>query len=159
LFELKDHIRFRSCWHYLNDQSHQRNDIGPIQLHFSINESGDIIHFPFMASMRPFRIYYDVNEELEFNHDRQSLNGICASDGTANLRELIITSSSYDPSFLSHVAKSVTSLTMTRQLVLHVSHLTNLSQLSTTLNSTPDYRSIPTSITALNLEIIQEEMN
>jgi hypothetical protein len=141
---LIDHIRFRSSCHYLNDQSHQRNDIGPRSL-FCFIWGKDVDKFGQAASLHPYSIYYALDNPND-KRVQTSINIIWSR--ITSLRRLTLAAS-------YHILATQTGLTWLtmRAFSSYVHHCTNLLELTIPLPLIDDYKSLPTSLTKLNLRL------
>jgi hypothetical protein len=138
---LIDHISFRRCCYYLNEQSHQRNDIGPRSF-FRIRS--DTLHnFERIASLHPYYISYSLGPE----NDTPSINAIWSR--ITSLRQLWV-ETRCDP---SHILLSQTGLTWLhiQPFSPHIRHCTKLLDLTIPLPLLADYKYLPSSLTRLNL--------
>jgi hypothetical protein len=142
-FALVDHISFRSCCHYLNDQSHQRNDIGPRSI-FRITTDQSPAKFERIASLHPYSISYSGGRTNEM-----PLNTIWSR--ITSLRRLWL-SYGIDTAPLLSTQTSLTWLQL-RVFSPHIHHCTNLLDLTTPLRSLNDYQYLPSSLTRLNIEV------
>jgi hypothetical protein len=139
LFILIDHISFRRCCHYLSDQSHQRNDIGPRST-FDIKTKAN---FERIASMHPYSIY--LPREVDFG---SSTNSVIWSRITS-LRHLRL---GYDCDPLPILATQTGLISLDiRKFCTVIRDCTNLLDLTTPLPTLSAYRYIPTSLTKLEL--------
>jgi hypothetical protein len=145
-----DHISFRSSCQYLNDQSHQRNDIGPRST-FWISTTKDVNNFERIASLHPSDIYYSLAplhpHKMYYERDHASLNW----SRITSLRRLIV-ASYCDASPILTTQTGLTSLTLLL-FTPQIRYCTNLLELATPLPSVTDYRSLPTSLTKLDLAL------
>jgi hypothetical protein len=143
-----DHIRFRSCCHYLNDQSHQRHDIGT-RSRISILPGKAAINFERIASsLHPYHIYYSLRptHKSASNHIWKQLT---------SLRRLTL-EGEYDGSY---ILSTLTSLTWLRidSFSPQIRCCTNLLDLAIPLRSLSDYRYLPSSLTCLNLQLVDAQ--
>jgi hypothetical protein len=141
-----DHIRFRSCCHYVNDQAHQRNDIGPRSLIYVLN-SEDAKNFDRIASLHPYDIYYSMcpkNDKLE-----NAVNIIWSR--ITSLRRLNV-SSKCDPSHILSSQTGLTSLSL-RVFSSNIQYCTKLLELTTPLPSVTDSQYLPSSLTQVSIHL------
>jgi hypothetical protein len=141
-----DHTSFRSCCHYLNDQSHQRNDIGPRSM-FSITTQKQANNFERIASLHPYSILYSLS--YEDKHDEPAMKTIIWSRLTS-LRRLSL-SYACDASLILSTQTGLTSLIIRGQFSPLIRHCTNLLNLCIPLPLISDYKYIPPSLTRLEL--------
>jgi hypothetical protein len=144
LFILIDHISFRRCCHYLNDQSHQRNDIGPRSTLY-ITTKEHKLNFERIASMHPYFIYLtqDIDPSMNVIWSRiTSLRHLCLGY-YCDASKLLITQT------------GLTSLDIRKYSPL-VRYCTNLLSLAIPLTSLSDYGNLPTSLTKLQLRLNEE---
>jgi hypothetical protein len=146
-YDIIDHIRFRSCCHYLNDQSHQRNDIGPRSI-FHIKSREDVNNFERIASLHPYSIHYSFHNPLI---DLSSMNVIWKRitslyelnwTSQADISRILITQQ-YLPSFS----------TSSRNFNSNIQFCTNLLEITLRLRLLDYYKYLPSSLITLNLLI------
>jgi hypothetical protein len=138
-FLLIDHISFRSCCHYLNDQSHQRSDIGTRQP-FWITKDEDAKNF---ASLHPYSIRYSLGLKGETPEMKAIWTGI-------SLRRLLM-DYRCDPSHILSTQTGLTSLDI-GTFSPHIQYCTKLLELITSITSLANYKYIPPSLTSLKLK-------
>jgi hypothetical protein len=129
----------------LNDQSHQRNDIGPRSVFYLTTD--DFLDFGRIASLHPYSIHYGVRHDPRLIHTR--MNTIWSQ--MTSLRRLRLAARSDG----SHILRTQTGLTSLHLEVFSpdIRHCTNLLDLTTPLPSLSDYQEIPTSLTSLTLPL------
>jgi hypothetical protein len=142
-----DHIAFRSCCHYSNNESHQRNDIGTRET-FQLSGTDQLKKFEEIASLHPYEISYYFYS-LDSNHTRQETNAIWSR--ITSLRRFQIWSDC-DPAYILATQTALTSL-QTRAFSHHIQYCTKLLELTVALPSLSDYQYIPPSLTSLNLQL------
>jgi hypothetical protein len=140
---LIDHISFRSCCHYLNDQSHQRTDISTRET-FYIRTDQAMKNFKRISSMHPYSISYAI-ESKDATTELKSIWSRMTS-----LRRLTWMPRC-DTFHMLSTQTGLTSLTTCNVFSPHIRYCTNLLELSTPLISLSDYKYMPSSLTRLRL--------
>jgi hypothetical protein len=136
-----DHISFRSCCHYLNDQSHQRNGIGTRET-FRITTHKEMNNFKRIASLHPYDIYYSLQRDTPT---------IAAVWSRISLRRLWL-SECRDADLIISTQTGLTWLEI-GDFSARTQYCTNLLELTTPLPSINDYKYMPPSLTTLNLQL------
>jgi hypothetical protein len=129
----------------LNNQSHQRNDIGPRET-FRITTDAAAKNFERIASINPYSIHYSLGS----NYDTPEMKTIWSRITT--LRELTFGYRHCDTSQILTTQTGLTSLSLQR-FSPQIQHCTNLLELTTLLPLISDYHYISSSLTKLDLVI------